>query len=113
MLISSNGGKYTGQFLEGLPNGYGVEEQTNGVRYFGSWSKGLKEGAGTVDFQMGLVIWVLSEMTRIEGKYNWGDGRITDSYRMSLVTGLIVKSSNLRANFEGCHKSGFFHDGNK
>jgi len=82
MLISSNGSKYTGQFADGLPNGFGVEEQVNGVRYFGTWADGLKEGAGTVDFGNGATyVGVFKNGYAIEGKYDWGDGRVTDSYQ--------------------------------
>ena len=82
ILISSGGSKYTGQFFEGLPEGYGVEEQTNGVRYFGSWSNGLKEGAGTVDFGNGATyVGDFRNGFAYEGKYDWGDGRVTDSYQ--------------------------------
>ena len=62
--------------------------------------------------EMGLVIWVLSEM----------DSHMKESIigvtvgsqiptRMSLVIGLIVKSSNLRGQIlKVAMKSGFFHD---
>ena len=82
MLINSDGSKYTGQFSEGLPEGYGVEEQANGVRYFGSWSNGVKEGAGTVDFGNGATyVGDFRNGFAYEGKYDWGDGRVTDSYQ--------------------------------
>lgn len=82
MLISSDGSKYIGQFLGGLPDGYGVEEQVGGVQYFGSWSQGLKQGSGTVDFGNGAsYIGEFRNGLAFDGKYDWGDGRITDSYQ--------------------------------
>ena len=74
--------KYTGQFENGVPEGYGVEEQINGVRYFGSWSNGLKQGFGTVDFGNGATyVGEFKNGLAYEGKYDWGDGRVTDSYQ--------------------------------
>ena len=82
ILVRSQGFKYTGQFENGVPEGYGVEEQINGVRYFGSWSNGLKQGFGTVDFGNGATyVGEFKNGLAYEGKYDWGDGRVTDSYQ--------------------------------
>lgn len=82
MLIKRDGSKYIGQFSLGLPNGYGFEEQTNGVRFYGTWVNGLKQGAGTVDFGNGAsYVGEFRNGLAFEGKYDWGNGRVTDSYQ--------------------------------
>ena len=81
-LIRSGGLSIRDNSQNGLPEGYGVEEQINGVRYFGSWSNGLKEGAGTVDFGNGATyVGDFRNGFAYEGKYDWGDWRVTDSYQ--------------------------------
>ena len=39
-----------GQFVEGLPHGYGIKTDTSGVGYTVIGSDGLKDGIGTIDF---------------------------------------------------------------
>jgi hypothetical protein len=82
MLLMGEGSIYMGEFLEDLPNGYGMEEQVNGVRYFGLWENGFKQGMGTVDFGNGAsFVGEFKDGLAFEGKYDWGDGRVTDSYQ--------------------------------
>ena len=45
-----DGRLYSGEFKDGLPDGYGIQEDPSGVRYMGYWSKGLRNGMGTIDF---------------------------------------------------------------
>lgn len=82
ILTDSDGSTYSGEFLDGLPDGYGVQQDANGVQYTGSWQAGLRSGPGLIDFgdgssyrgefRLGLAY---------EGIYDWGDGRMTNSYQ--------------------------------
>ena len=81
-MTDSDGSTYSGEFLEGLPEGYGVQRDSNGVQYTGSWQAGLRSGLGLIDFGDGSSY---SGEFRLglayEGIYDWGDGRMTNSYQ--------------------------------
>ena len=82
ILTDSDGSTYSGEFLDGLPEGYGVQRDSNGVQYTGSWQAGLRSGLGLIDFGDGSSY---SGEFRLglayEGIYDWGDGRMTNSYQ--------------------------------
>lgn len=82
VLLKTNGSKFSGEFLENLPDGLGVEKQVDGVIYSGEWSDGRRHGMGTVDFGNGTsYVGEFRNGLAYEGQYNWGDGRVTDSYQ--------------------------------
>ena len=60
----------------------GIQYDLIGTVYSGEWIKGLKEGEGVLDFgdgtsYQGKFIGGLA----VEGIYDWGDGKYTDSYQ--------------------------------
>ena len=79
-LKEPDGRLYSGEFKDGLPDGYGIQEDPSGVRYMGYWSKGLRNGMGTIDFGDGTnFTGQFSNGLAIDGQYDWGDGRITNT----------------------------------
>ena len=63
-------------------NGFGIQSNAQGVVYSGLWEKGLKNGTGNLDFGDGSnFVGEFRNGLAYEGLYDWGDGRITDSYQ--------------------------------
>ena len=82
ILTENDGTKYSGEFKEGLPNGFGVQEDPNGIRYSGNWVNGLRDGAGTIDFGDGTsYVGEFRNGLAYEGQYDWGDGRVSNSFQ--------------------------------
>ena len=61
----SNGGKYVGEFKDGLPNGQGTETFSNGEKYIGEFKDGKFHGQGTKTWSDGMYV----------GKYR--DGKLS------------------------------------
>ena len=73
-----NGAKYTGEWLNGLRDGYGVQVWASGDRYEGEWKKCLKHGSGTMMFHNGdtyIGDHVKGKMHG-QGQYIWANGSI-------------------------------------
>ena len=82
MLVEPDGSKYSGGFSQGIPEGFGIQEDVTGVTYAGNWSQGEKNGRGTLDFGDGTSFTGdFREGLAVQGSYDWGNGRITDSYQ--------------------------------
>jgi len=82
LLKEADGSSYHGEFKEDLPDGYGVQSDVSGVRYAGSWSMGVRHGAGSLDFGDGTFFsGEFENGLATSGKYDWGDGRVTESYQ--------------------------------
>jgi len=48
ILTTQSGGKYLGEFKNGLKNGQGVFRYSNNIKYVGSWKNNLRHGFGSV-----------------------------------------------------------------
>jgi len=71
--------------MNGLPNGIGTQRDPSGVSYRGSWADGVRQGAGVIDFGDGTSFTGEFENgLATSGQYNWGDGRISNSYQDDL-----------------------------
>ena len=82
VLAESKGTTYSGKFENGLPHGYGVQQDRTGVTYSGMWYEGEKNGAGTLDFGDGTSFsGEFKAGLAHQGSYDWGNGKITDSYQ--------------------------------
>ena len=76
------GTRYSGGFIKGEPNGFGVQTNPEGVVYTGLWENGIKSGTGSLDFGDGTsFVGEFQNGLASEGIYDWGDGRKTDSYQ--------------------------------
>ncbi len=53
--IYKNGSKYSGNFANSLPHGWGVMTQKNGVKYEGEFNSGQKHGKGKIVFASGEI----------------------------------------------------------
>ena len=79
-LKEPDGKLYSGEFKDGLPDGYGIQEDPSGVRYMGYCRKVYENGMGTIDFGDGTnFTGQFSNGLAIDGQYDWGDGRITNT----------------------------------
>ena len=77
-----NGTRYSGEFEQNQPNGYGVQISADGVTYSGLWENGVRNGTGTLDFGDGTsFVGEFKNGLAYDGLYDFGDGRITDSYQ--------------------------------
>lgn len=67
---------YTGQLLNGQPDGYGKATYSSGDRYEGYWSNGLKEGNGTYTWKDGDHYTGPFKKDKMHGKgtYYWDSG---------------------------------------
>ena len=82
VLSESDQSVYSGQFLNGLPNGQGMQKDRSGVIYKGKWSEGYRNGMGILDFGDGTsYTGEFKNGLAHEGVYDWGDGVQTDSYQ--------------------------------
>ena len=81
-LAEADGKTYSGKFEKGLQHGYGVQEDPDGVTYAGTWLEGVKSGAGVLDFGDGTSFTgEFRAGLAVQGSYDWGNGKITDSYQ--------------------------------
>ena len=59
-----------------------MQKDPSGVSYSGLWEQGVKQGNGVIDFGDGCSYTGLFENgLAVEGQYDWGDGRITNSFQ--------------------------------
>jgi len=77
-VLRATGISYHGQFIQGLKDGYGVEERGDGSKYEGHFKEGQKHGKG-------LYKWAIGERYEGEfienkmygnGTYSWNDGTV-------------------------------------
>ena len=81
-MLEPDGTIYSGNFSNDLPDGVGVQDDPSGVSYAGSWELGVRQGSGVIDFGDGTSFRGFFENgLAVEGQYDWGDGRITNSYQ--------------------------------
>jgi len=52
-MITSDGGKYVGEFKDGLPNGQGILTYSDGEKYEGNFKDGWRHGQGTLTYPDG------------------------------------------------------------
>ena len=82
VLKEADGTIYSGNFSSGLPDGFGVQDDPSGVFYSGSWELGVRQGNGVINFGDGSSFSGFFENgLAVEGQYDWGDGRISNSYQ--------------------------------
>lgn len=103
--VSYSGGKYTGQWENGKPNGQGKFVESNGGVYEGSWENGLRNGQGTFTFSTGA---------KYEG--NWKNGVRTGYGKLIYPDGNIYEGNWENNKFNGHGKftwsSGPVYEGN-
>lgn len=77
-VLRATGISYHGQFVQGLKDGYGIEERADGSKYEGHFKEGQKHGKG-------LYKWAIGERYEGEfvenkmygnGTYSWNDGTV-------------------------------------
>lgn len=82
VLFVPGGATYSGKFEKGVPHGYGVQQNGSGVTYSGMWYQGAKNGLGTLNFGDGTSFTgEFRAGLALRGSYDWGNGKITDSYQ--------------------------------
>ncbi|MFP6894771.1 MAG: hypothetical protein VCA18_13530, partial [Opitutales bacterium] len=82
ILEDPEGRRYIGSFLQGNPSGEGQQVVSTGVVYSGDWKDGLRHGKGSLDFGDGTsYVGEFRNGLAYDGRYDWGDGRVTRSYQ--------------------------------
>jgi hypothetical protein len=82
ILEDSEGRRYIGSFLQGNPSGEGQQVVSTGVVYSGDWKDGLRHGKGSIEFGDGTsYVGEFRNGLAHDGRYDWGDGRVTRSYQ--------------------------------
>jgi len=81
-IYKENNSKYTGNFKEGLPEGFGSVEYNNGEKYVGEWHEGSFNGLGTL---------FLTDSTKYCG--NWSNGTFVEEKLMKTQEPTIVKDT--------------------
>lgn len=85
LLVEEDGTRYSGEFIDGLPHGLGEQSDPSGVSYRGFWEGGVRQGVGVIDFGDGTSFTGEFENgLAASGQYDWGDGRISNSYQDDL-----------------------------
>ncbi len=62
-FVWHDGRSYSGEFVDGHPQGHGIEQLPDGSRYDGDWTEGLHNGAGSL---------TLSDGSRYDGQFESG-----------------------------------------
>ena len=89
----ADGGKYVGEFKDGMQHGAGTATFTNGNKYVGEWKKGKQDGFGTKFFSDGM---------NYVGE--WKDG---EEHGQGTQTGMIASFDNdLILGYSGQWKNG-------
>ncbi len=109
----SSGAVYTGEFVNGKPQGKGVLDFTNGNRYSGEWQNGVREGQGKLAFKNGNLYEGSFVANRLNGygimtyangdRYigNWSSDQPNGKGRYEFKTREIYEGDFVRGKFEG------------
>ena len=128
-----NGDVFSGELVNGVPNGYGTYIASNGWKYEGDYKNGSRHGEGVLTFSDGSVYSGLfkNNLPNGKGKYISDYLTIDDTFRNGEVEGFVIKVfrdgslyngeySNKLPNGNGCYASsegwyyvGTFKDGIK
>ena len=65
-------GTYTGEVVDGVPHGQGIETYTDGTKYVGEWKNGKYNGRGTYTYADGVKF-----VGKFKNGVEYGDGILT------------------------------------